>query len=34
MKHFFPMKKGEARMLVYLIVTAVISFLPMWRTFR
>lgn len=26
------MEKGEARMLVYLIVMAVISFLPIWRT--
>jgi hypothetical protein len=32
MKQFFPMGKGEARMLVFLIVMAVISFLPMWRT--
>ena len=32
MKQFFPMQKGEARMLVYLIVMAVIAFLPMWRT--
>jgi hypothetical protein len=26
------MRKGEALMLVFLIVMAVISFLPMWRT--
>lgn len=32
MKQFFPMGKGEALMLVFLIVMAVISFLPMWRT--
>ena len=32
MKQFFPMRKGEALMLVFLIVMAVISFLPMWRT--
>jgi uncharacterized membrane protein (DUF485 family) len=32
MKQFFPMGKGEALLLIYLIVMAVISFLPMWRT--
>ena len=32
MKQFFPMRKGEALLLVFLIVMAVISFLPMWRT--
>ena len=32
MKQFFPMGNGEILMLVYLIVMAVISFLPMWRT--
>jgi type VI protein secretion system component VasK len=32
MKQFFPMDKGQVRMLVFLIVMAVISFLPMWRT--
>jgi TRAP-type C4-dicarboxylate transport system permease small subunit len=32
MMQFFPMGKGEALMLVYLLVMAVISFLPMWRT--
>ena len=32
MKQFFPMGKGEARMLIFLIVMAVIVFLPMWRT--
>jgi uncharacterized membrane protein (DUF485 family) len=32
MKQFFPLGKGEALLLVYLIVMAVISFLPMWRT--
>jgi uncharacterized membrane protein (DUF485 family) len=32
MKQFFPMSKGEALLLVFLIVVAVISFLPMWRT--
>ena len=32
MKQFFPMRKGEVMMLVYLIVMAAISFLPVWRT--
>jgi uncharacterized membrane protein len=32
MMQFFPMGKNEAMMLVYLLVMAVISFLPMWRT--
>lgn len=32
MKQFFPLGKGEARLLVFLIVMAVISFLPIWRT--
>ncbi len=32
MKQFFPMGKGEALLLVYLIIMAVISFLPLWRT--
>jgi type VI protein secretion system component VasK len=32
MKQFFPMGKCEKLMLVFLIVMAVISFLPMWRT--
>jgi hypothetical protein len=32
MKHFFPMDKQEALVLVYLIGIAVISFLPIWRT--
>jgi type VI protein secretion system component VasK len=32
MKHFFPMRKGEAMLLVFLIAMAAISFLPMWRT--
>ena len=32
MKQFFPMGKGEALMLVFLILMSVISFLPMWRT--
>ena len=32
MKQFFPMGKGEVMMLVYLIVMAAISFLPVWRT--
>jgi hypothetical protein len=32
MKQFFPMDKGEALLLCFLILMAVISFLPMWRT--
>ena len=32
MKQFFPLSKGEALLLVFLFVMAVISFLPMWRT--
>jgi hypothetical protein len=32
MKQFFPLGRGEALLLVFLIVVAVISFLPMWRT--
>jgi hypothetical protein len=31
-KQFFPMSKGEARLLVFLIVMAVNAFLPVWRT--
>jgi len=31
-KQFFPMGKGEAPTLVFLIVFSVISFLPVWRT--
>ncbi len=32
MKHFFPMGKGEAPTLVFLIVFSIVSFLPVWRT--
>jgi hypothetical protein len=32
MKQFFQMAKAEALLLVFLIVMAVTSFLPMWRT--
>ena len=32
MKQFFPLGRGEALLLVFLIMVAVISFLPMWRT--
>lgn len=32
MKQFFPIGKGEALLLFYLIIMAIISFLPMWRT--
>lgn len=32
MKSFFPMRKSEARLLVFLVVIAAISFLPTWRT--
>ncbi len=32
MKHFFPMGKGEAPTLLFLIVFSIISFLPVWRT--
>jgi hypothetical protein len=32
MKHFFPMGRGEALLLAFLLAMAVISFLPMWRT--
>jgi len=32
MKSFFPMPGDEARSLLALVVFAVVSFLPMWRT--
>lgn len=32
MKHFFPMGKGEAPTLVFLVVFSIVSFLPVWRT--
>lgn len=32
MKSFFPMGRGEARLLVFLIAMAAFSFLPKWRT--
>ena len=32
MKHFFPMGKGEAPTLVFLIVFSIVAFLPVWRT--
>ncbi len=32
MKQFFPMRKVEVSVLIFLITFAVISFLPIWRT--
>jgi len=32
MKQFFPMGRGEIPVLPFLIIFAVISFLPIWRT--
>ena len=32
MKQFFPMRRGEAPVLPFLITFAVISFLPIWLT--
>lgn len=32
MKSFFPMKRGEAATLVFLVVFAAFSFIPVWRT--
>lgn len=32
MKQFFPMSKGEAWLLIFLLGMAAIAFLPPWRT--
>ena len=32
MKSFFPMRRGEAATLVFLVVFAAFSFIPAWRT--
>jgi len=32
MKSFFPMGRGEASTLVFLILFSAFSFLPLWRT--
>jgi hypothetical protein len=32
MKQFFPMGRGEIAVLPFLIIFAIISFLPIWRT--
>ena len=32
MKSFFPMGRGEAATLLFLILFSAISFLPVWRT--
>ena len=32
MKHFFPMRKSEAATLIFLLLFAVVAFLPVWRT--
>ena len=32
MKQFFPMGRGEIPVLPFLIIFAVVSFLPIWRT--
>ena len=32
MKSFFPMQSGEKATLVFLVVFAAVSFLPLWRT--
>jgi hypothetical protein len=31
MKSFFPMRRGEARVLAGLLVFSIFSFLPLWR---
>lgn len=31
MKNFFPMRRDETRVLVFLIVFATLAFLPVWR---
>ena len=31
-KTWFPMRRGEARVLAVLVVFSVMSFLPVWRT--
>lgn len=32
MKSFFPMRRGEAATLVFLVAFAAFSFIPVWRT--
>jgi len=32
MKQFFSMRRGESPVLPFLIIFAVVSFLPIWRT--
>lgn len=32
MKSFFPMRRGEALALLFLVAFSVVSFLPVWRT--
>ncbi len=32
MKTFFPMRRGEARVLVVLVAFSIFSFLPVWRS--